>query len=146
MRGSVCHLLACLFAYFVMHIALHLNLRHADVFHGAACLSPCFNPGILANVAAQGKALLRNKKIYLDIGGDLGDETADAAKGAAGGAEERSHHDAAQVQVSCDRKTRLESWLLLARHIFATGRAVHVSLVGSCQGGLCLPRDSGRSA
>lgn len=52
-----------------------MNLRHADKFHGAACLSPCFGPGILASVAAQGKQLLRHKKIYLDIGGDLGDQT-----------------------------------------------------------------------
>ena len=55
--------------------ALHLNLRHPEKFHGAACLSPCFNPGTLALVTARGKELLRSKKIYLDIGGDLGDRT-----------------------------------------------------------------------
>lgn len=54
---------------------MHLNLRHADKFHGAACLSPCFSPGILASVAANGRELLRSKKIYLDIGGDFGDQT-----------------------------------------------------------------------
>ena len=55
--------------------ALHLNMRHPDKFHGAACMSPCFNPGTLASVAANGKILLRSKKIYLDIGGDLGNQT-----------------------------------------------------------------------
>ena len=55
--------------------ALHLNIRHPKSFHGAACLSPCFNPGILAAVAANGKETLRSKRIYMDIGGDLGDRT-----------------------------------------------------------------------
>lgn len=55
--------------------ALHLNMRHADKFHGAACISPCFSPGILASVAANGKRKLRSKKVFLDIGGDTGDQT-----------------------------------------------------------------------
>uniref|UniRef100_A0A7S3LCX0 Esterase n=1 Tax=Amphora coffeiformis TaxID=265554 RepID=A0A7S3LCX0_9STRA len=55
--------------------ALHLNMRHPDKFHGAACLSPCFNPGILSLVTTKGKELLYSKKVYLDIGGDLGDRT-----------------------------------------------------------------------
>jgi enterochelin esterase-like enzyme len=54
--------------------ALHLNLRHPDVFHGAACLSPCFQPGILAAVAESGATLLQSKKIYIDIGGDIKDQ------------------------------------------------------------------------
>lgn len=59
--------------------ALYLNLRHPDDFQGAACLSPCFHPGILAAVAEdggqKGTPLLRGKKIYMDMGGDLGEET-----------------------------------------------------------------------
>jgi len=55
--------------------ALHLNMRHPDKFHGAACLSPCFTSGMLALVTAKGRELLQSKKLYLDIGGDLGEQT-----------------------------------------------------------------------
>lgn len=55
--------------------ALHLNIRHSDKFQGAACLSPYFGSSMLATVAAQGKRTLSGKKIYLDIGGDVGQRT-----------------------------------------------------------------------
>jgi enterochelin esterase-like enzyme len=50
--------------------SMHLLLRHADKFGGAACLSPAFGPSILDQVRKSGH-LLMDKRIYLDIGGDL---------------------------------------------------------------------------
>lgn len=67
--------------------ALHLNLRHGDKFNGAACLSPCFGPGTLAALADPQSLLgathddsptdvnKKKKRIYLDIGGDVGNHT-----------------------------------------------------------------------
>ena len=49
--------------------SLHLLLRHGDKFGGAACLSPAFGPAILEE--AKKSPSLQNKRIYLDIGGDL---------------------------------------------------------------------------
>jgi enterochelin esterase-like enzyme len=49
--------------------SLHLLLRHGDKFGGAACLSPAFGPAILEE--AKKNPVLRDKRIYLDIGGDL---------------------------------------------------------------------------
>jgi enterochelin esterase-like enzyme len=52
--------------------SLHLLLRHPNVFGGAACMSPAFGPEILRKVASDKSAkILRDKKVYLDIGGDL---------------------------------------------------------------------------
>lgn len=50
--------------------SLHLCLRHPDLFGAAVCMSPCFQPGILASVATLDKSLLEGKIIYLDNGGD----------------------------------------------------------------------------
>jgi enterochelin esterase-like enzyme len=55
--------------------ALYLNIRHPDQFEGAACLSPCFHPGILAAVTDGQRTPLRGKKIYMDMGGDFGEDT-----------------------------------------------------------------------
>ena len=54
--------------------SLHLMLRHPTLFGGAACLSPAFGPAILDEVIKSKKTgILSNKKIYLDIGGDIDD-------------------------------------------------------------------------
>ena len=54
--------------------SLHLMLRHPDKFGGAACLSPAFGPTILEHVASpRGREILRKKKLYFDIGGDMDD-------------------------------------------------------------------------
>mmetsp|Transcript_17638 Transcript_17638/g.40670 ORF Transcript_17638/g.40670 Transcript_17638/m.40670 type:complete len:407 (+) Transcript_17638:210-1430(+) len=54
--------------------SLHLMLRHPDKFGGAACLSPAFGPAILDHVASsRGREILRKKKLYFDIGGDMDD-------------------------------------------------------------------------
>jgi len=56
--------------------SLHLMLRHPEKFGGAACLSPAFGPAILDYVASsRGCEILRggNKKLYIDIGGDMDD-------------------------------------------------------------------------
>lgn len=50
--------------------SMHLLLRHSSLFGKAACLSPAFQPSILTAVAAQPKALLKGKTIYIDNGGD----------------------------------------------------------------------------
>lgn len=52
--------------------SLHLLLRHPEKFQGAACLSPCFQPTTIAQTALQAKSL-QNKRIYLDMGGDVED-------------------------------------------------------------------------
>lgn len=49
--------------------SLHLLLRYPDLFGGAACLSPAFQPSTMVSVAAQ-RERLRGKRIYMDIGGD----------------------------------------------------------------------------
>lgn len=50
--------------------SLHLLLKYPDLFGGAACLSPAFQPPTLVSVAT-GREKLRGKRIYLDIGGDI---------------------------------------------------------------------------
>jgi hypothetical protein len=50
-----------------------LLLRHGDLFCGAACLSPFFGPSILNDVKRKSSTNLKNKKIYIDIGGDVGE-------------------------------------------------------------------------
>lgn len=52
--------------------ALNLLLKYPDLFGGAACLSPAFGPTILREVTERA-ASLKNKKLYLDIGGDIQD-------------------------------------------------------------------------
>lgn len=54
--------------------SLHLVLRHAKLFGGAACLSPAFGPSLMQEVARSSSSL-KDKRIYLDIGGDLNDVT-----------------------------------------------------------------------
>lgn len=50
--------------------SLHLLLRHPEIFGGAACLSPYFAPRTLVAVLMQAGVTLKNKRLYLDIGGD----------------------------------------------------------------------------
>jgi len=54
--------------------SLHLLLRYPDLYQGAACLSPCFQPTTLAQTALQADRL-KDKRIYLDMGGDVEDKT-----------------------------------------------------------------------
>jgi len=61
--------------------SLHLLLRHPQIFGGAACLSPAFQPATIASVVTAGsflnqnsKDILSNKKLYLDNGGDVEEE------------------------------------------------------------------------
>lgn len=53
--------------------SLHLVVRHPQLFGGAACLSPAFGPTLIQEVARSSS--LQDKRIYLDIGGDLNDVT-----------------------------------------------------------------------
>lgn len=75
--------------------SLQLVLRYPDIFGGAACLSPCFQPATIAavtanvfvndntptdisqknesNTAATNSNNLRSKRIYIDNGGDADD-------------------------------------------------------------------------
>jgi len=60
--------------------SLQLVLRYPNIFGGAACLSPCFQAGTIAAIAANfvtenghGRKSLRSKKIYMDNGGDIDD-------------------------------------------------------------------------
>ena len=59
--------------------SLQLVLRYPDLFGGAACMSPCFQAGTIATVAANlvrkkdHRQSLRSKKIYMDNGGDIDD-------------------------------------------------------------------------
>jgi len=58
--------------------SLHLLMRHPDKFGGAACMSPAFGPAILDFVASPaGRDILKlqRKKLYLDIGGDMDDDS-----------------------------------------------------------------------
>ena len=54
--------------------SFNLLLRHPDLFQGAACLSPYFQPATITQ-AALNAALLKEKRIYLDMGGDVQDTT-----------------------------------------------------------------------
>lgn len=53
--------------------SLQLLLRYPNAFQGAACLSPYFEPSTLASVVTN-TAVLQSKRLYMDIGGDMGDE------------------------------------------------------------------------
>lgn len=53
--------------------SLHMILRHPDLFGKVACLSPAFQPGILATVASSPKEVWSDKIIYMDNGGDVDD-------------------------------------------------------------------------
>jgi len=50
--------------------SMHMLLRHPDLFGGAGCLSPAFQPPTLASATARPDKL-RGKRIYMDIGGDI---------------------------------------------------------------------------
>jgi len=50
--------------------SLHLLLRHPNIFGGAACLSPYFAPRTLVTALTEAGKTLKNKKLYMDIGGD----------------------------------------------------------------------------
>jgi len=52
--------------------SLQLLCRYPHLFQGAACLSPAFDPATFAAVV-QKRHVLKTKKLYLDIGGDFGD-------------------------------------------------------------------------
>merc|ERR1711951_194606 len=53
--------------------SMQLLLRYPNLFRGAACLSPWFDPAFLVSVMAEAERL-KSKRIYLDIGGDIGDD------------------------------------------------------------------------
>jgi len=53
--------------------SLHLMMRHPNKFGGAACLSPFFGRTTLDN-AKNSCDLMKSKKLYLDIGGDIGEK------------------------------------------------------------------------
>jgi enterochelin esterase-like enzyme len=53
--------------------SLHMVMRHPDKFGGAACLSPYFAESTLSTVS-ESIQLLQDKKLYLDIGGDIKDK------------------------------------------------------------------------
>ena len=52
--------------------SLQLLLEHPDLFSGAACLSPYFTPLSVQSVAEKGESI-RDKRVYMDIGGDMGE-------------------------------------------------------------------------
>jgi enterochelin esterase-like enzyme len=52
--------------------SLHMVMRHPDKFGGAACLSPAFGPTTISTVS-ESSHVLKHKKIYLDMGGDIKD-------------------------------------------------------------------------
>jgi enterochelin esterase-like enzyme len=52
--------------------SLHMVMRHPDKFGGAACLSPYLGAPTLSAVS-ESSHLLKDKKLYLDIGGDIKD-------------------------------------------------------------------------
>uniref|UniRef100_A0A7S0KYE1 Esterase n=1 Tax=Asterionellopsis glacialis TaxID=33640 RepID=A0A7S0KYE1_9STRA len=69
--------------------SFHMLLRHPDVFGGVACMSPAFQPATLAAVVSDsnqqqelslsnnhdyGATWWKDKRIYLDMGGDLNEE------------------------------------------------------------------------
>lgn len=51
--------------------SLQLLLRYPTLFAGAACLSPYFHPNTIAR-AVQSVDVLSTKRLYMDIGGDMG--------------------------------------------------------------------------
>jgi hypothetical protein len=52
---------------------MNLLLKYPETFGGAACLSPFFNADTIAQArTARRNGVLTNKRIYLDIGGDMG--------------------------------------------------------------------------
>ena len=59
--------------------SMQLVLRYPDLFHGAACLSPYFQPSTVAAVRKMASAAntsnnqLQSKRFYIDIGGDMGE-------------------------------------------------------------------------
>ncbi|CAB9522490.1 Inherit from COG: esterase [Seminavis robusta] len=50
--------------------SFHMLLRYPELFGGAGCMSPAFQPPTLAMAATQ-LDKLRDKRIYMDIGGDI---------------------------------------------------------------------------
>lgn len=50
--------------------SMNLLLQYPDLFGGAACLSPYFGQSTIQTVS-QNYSKLRNKRIYMDIGGDI---------------------------------------------------------------------------
>ena len=47
-------------------------LRYPDIFGGAACISPAFQPATIAAMAITANLdSLRNKRLYIDNGGDV---------------------------------------------------------------------------
>jgi pimeloyl-ACP methyl ester carboxylesterase len=53
--------------------SMQLLLRYPNEFRGVACMSPYFEPGTIASVAVN-SVMLKSKHLYVDIGGDMGDE------------------------------------------------------------------------
>lgn len=55
--------------------SLHLLIRYPDLFGNTACLSPAFQPAILASIATMDvdNTSFRDKTIYIDNGGDVDD-------------------------------------------------------------------------
>lgn len=54
--------------------SFHLLLKYPHLFQGVACLSPWFGAATLAQ-AALSAPMLKEKRIYLDMGGDVKDKT-----------------------------------------------------------------------
>lgn len=50
--------------------SMHMLLRYPELFGGAAAMSPAFQPPTLASATTQLQKL-RDKRIYMDIGGDI---------------------------------------------------------------------------
>ena len=48
----------------------HLVLRYPSLFSGAAALSPYFGPAIIDEVRQNGGSKLKDKRLYMDVGGD----------------------------------------------------------------------------
>jgi predicted alpha/beta superfamily hydrolase len=55
--------------------SFHLMLKYPHLFQGVACLSPCFGAATLAQAAFMASTHLKEKRIYLDMGGDVEDTT-----------------------------------------------------------------------
>jgi len=57
--------------------SFRILLNYPELFQGVACLSPYFEPSLVASVMTaeeKKKKLLQSKKLYMDIGGDIGSE------------------------------------------------------------------------
>jgi enterochelin esterase-like enzyme len=52
--------------------SLHLMLRHPEKFGGAAALSPAFGPNLIQEILSS-SPIIKDKRIYLDMGGDIND-------------------------------------------------------------------------